>query len=1064
MDAKDTSGHLDRQSPTPRSAWAGRILVLLLPLSSPASDRYVNVSNPTPLAPHTNWATAATVIQDAIDAASAGETVWVTNGVYATGGRIMEGSLSNRVAIDKAVLVTSVNGPESTFISGIASTNKYGLGPEAVRCVWMTNGSMLAGFTIINGHTRFLDLPDATRSPEELGGGVWCSSWLAVVSNCVIRGNGAARGGGVYNGAIVDSWMESNTVTNYGAGAYYCSLSNCTLRGGFAGRYGGGMDRCLAMECSILSNTSAMYYAGVSSSTNRGATIGWNVASLYGGGSGNSRLFGCMLVGNSASRGGGAYMGTLVNCALVGNQAVTNGGGAASSALTNCTVIGNAAVSSGGTMASTLYNTIVYYNQATTTADSNYSGGSALYSCTTPLAPGDGNIADDPGLAGVNNPRLLAGSPCIDAGANAFAMGSTDLHGKPRLAGARIDIGCDEYVSGTTVGPVAVSTFGEQTAWATGREVRFHVTTTGAVATLLWDFGDGSRATNQAAAVHVFALPGTYNIRVIAMNDDDAATGSVQIVIRSIAYYAAPWGNDVSPGTNWAGAKATIQAAIDACSPGGTVWVTNGVYNTGGRVVAGTLSNRIAVTRPIWVQSVNGPKSTFIVGHPSTNGGLGPGAMRCVWMTNGATLVGFTLTNGCTLDVKDDAPARSAEQTGGGAWGESPTALLSNCVLRGNGAGHGGGVSGGTIVDSSIAANYARYNGGGAYFSTLVDCIVVSNRASDSNGGGLAYSSATRTHIDANKSWYCGGMFASTTRCCVISRNTSVSSSGAFADSVSCGDVICSNVPGGDYMISSSALSNCFVYHNSGRALIYASTVVNSTIIRNESKPTSYGVCNSTMRNCICLYNTPTNHTSLVSASSHNCSWPPAGSAGTTNDPMFIGELDPRLLPGSSCINAGTNVSGLAQTLDLAGNPRVIGGTVDIGAYEFTGGATASGIPWQWLLDYDLETDGTADGEDVDGDGQTAYAEQRAGTHPLDPFSALGMGAAAAADLGDGIFPIFRWSSVSGRVYRVGLSTNLSIGFDAIVADDLPATPPENTVTDRTDAAASFKVYRVEVK
>ena len=38
------------------------------------------------------------------------------------------------------------------------------------------------------------------------------------------------------------------------------------------------------------------------------------------------------------------------------------------------------------------------------------------------------------------------------------------------------------------------------------------------------------------------------------------------------------------------------------------------------------------------------------------------------------------------------------------------------------------------------------------------------------------------------------------------------------------------------------------------------------------------------------------------------------------------------------------------------------------------------------------------------------------------------------------------------------------VGFDATVADNVSATPPENTVTDRTDAAASFKVYRVEVK
>jgi hypothetical protein len=77
--------------------------------------RYVDIASANPTPPYTNWATAATNIQDAVDAALAGDQIVVTNGIYATGGRAVGTNLLvNRVAVDKPLTLWSVNGPQFT--------------------------------------------------------------------------------------------------------------------------------------------------------------------------------------------------------------------------------------------------------------------------------------------------------------------------------------------------------------------------------------------------------------------------------------------------------------------------------------------------------------------------------------------------------------------------------------------------------------------------------------------------------------------------------------------------------------------------------------------------------------------------------------------------------------------------------------------------------------------------------------------------------------------------------------------------------------------------------------
>ena len=208
-----------------------------------AKTLYVDVKNAGAVVPYTNWITAATNIQDAVDAAVAGDRILVTNGLDEAGARAVYG-MSNRVAVAKPVTVQSVNGPGVTIIGG------YGPGgPAAVRCAYLTNGAVLAGFTLTNGATQ----SSGDSYKQASGGGVWCESGAAVVSNCVVAGNsGAFTGGGAYQGTLNHCTLSGNSAF-VGGGVSGSTLDNCLLNGNSAG-YGGGASGSTLDHCTLRGN------------------------------------------------------------------------------------------------------------------------------------------------------------------------------------------------------------------------------------------------------------------------------------------------------------------------------------------------------------------------------------------------------------------------------------------------------------------------------------------------------------------------------------------------------------------------------------------------------------------------------------------------------------------------------------------------------------------------------------------------------------------------------------------------------------------------------------------
>jgi hypothetical protein len=99
---------------------------------------------------------------------------------------------------------------------------------------------------------------------------------------------------------------------------------------------------------------------------------------------------------------------------------------------------------------------------------------------------------------------------------------------------------------------------------------------------------------------------------------------------------------------------------------------------------------------------------------------------------------------------------------------------------------------------------------------------------------------------------------------------------------------------------------------------------------------------------------------------------------------------------------------------------------------------------------------------DVDGDGFNAKQEYLAGTDPRDASSVLKPGEFNVVTNADGTTCTLSWASVAGRLYRVERSFDLKAWEPAF--DDVPATPPLNSVEETISPQPSKVFYRITAK
>ena len=478
--------------------------------------------------------------------------------------------------------------------------------------------------------------------------------------------------------------------------------------------------------------------------------------------------------------------------------------------------------------------------------------------------------------------------------------------------------------------------------------------------------------------------------------------------------------DDSGNGRSWSTAKRTLQAAVDAAFAGNTVSVRPGTYapiTTANKAIKIQSVNGEGVTSINgggWARC-----ATLGTEYPQTNTVLTGFTLWNGWASYGGGVCGGTLVNcslwgntsvtsgggaGDSMLINCWLEGNTAQEWGGGAV----LSTLHNCTLSGNTAGNGGGASGGSLVNCTLTGNSASC-GGGVFFGTLYNCVLTNNTAIQSGGGAFESTLDTCTLTGNAAQEWGGGAVNSTLVGCKLSSNTAGNGGGASGGTLS-GCTLAGNTASCGGGVRYSTLYNCVLTNNTAiqsgggafESTLYTCTLtgnaaqeygggavnstlvgcklagntagwgggasggslVNCTLTGNTANFGGGGSYEGTLNNCIVWGNSTLSGINVnynnASTFNYSCTTPlPSGAGNIAANPLFVDAANGNfhLQAGSPCMDRGNNAYVATGAVDLDGNPRIVNGWVDMGAYESQAPRTHTResdvpVPYTWLNGY----------------------------------------------------------------------------------------------------------------